>query len=303
MSMLRLPDGLPCNPAHVPFQKKPELGIQTLLSNGYSSLSNVRKLIKGEINQELVDGLFSESKIIQIEASADINFKTNLFNARYTPLNVKGFSVVRNEANPDVELSIVEEEGFLFQSGYEVYPNFLIGAQVRTLQRKFIKKRFKLVFLGTSEGKDYLKPETQRALYLEPGFTWIFPKLWNFRVSGMYVNWGDVSKDYADFPIPPELQMSVGFSPPVPWGHLDFSIDYKSLEYDESGLEKIRLGMAYQFGAMHFSTGLDQNGSSAGIYYGLNQINAGVMFSTTRVLNENEEFFTQTVYVQLGWGI
>ena len=54
---------------------------------------------------------------------------------------------------------------------------------------------------------------------------------------------------------------------------------------------------------MNLSAGIDTYGISAGIFYSLEQINAGVMFSSTKITNEDEEFFTQTVYVQLGWQI
>lgn len=303
LSLIQNPDGLPCNPANVPMSKKPRLGIDILLSNGYSALNNVRELIKGDIDQELVDKLFEERKILQIEASSQINFQSAYFNARYSPLSVTGFSVVRNEANPEVEISVIEESGFLFQSGYELLGGFYVGAQLRFVERKFIEKQFRLVELGTPAGKDLLKPQKQSATYIEPGITWIIAESWKPRISLFMANLGFESERYEELGIQPDPQVGLGLSPPVRWGSLELTLDYKSLTYNEPDIEKFRLGGLYQFGAMNLSGGIDANGVSGGIYYSIEQVNAGVMYSTTRLTNQDEEYFTQTVYVQLGWKI
>lgn len=47
--------------------------------------------------------------------------------------------------------------------------------------------------------------------------------------------------------------------------------------------------------------GIDSNGISGGVFYGLDKINAGIVYSTTQLVNEGESFYTQTVYAQLGW--
>lgn len=127
LTMTTIPDGLLCNPAHTPFNKKSSLGIELLLSNGSKNLTNLQKLINGNVSQELVDTLFLEGQTIQIEANAEIYFQSKYLSGRYTPLTVKGFSIVRNEANPDIELYAIEENGFAFQSGYEVYNDFYVG--------------------------------------------------------------------------------------------------------------------------------------------------------------------------------
>lgn len=304
LAIKNIPDGMPCNPANVPLQKKPKLGLELLLSNGYSSLNNVRKLIKGEISDDLVNTLFSEGKIIQIEANAELDFQSNLINARYTPLTVKGLSVVRNEANPDVELSFMEEKGFMFQSGIETFNNLFLGAQVRFVERKFIRQQFKLISLGTTAGRDALKAKEQSATYFEPGMTWIMAKSWQPRFSMLVANLGSVSQEYSELQVPVDFQFAFGISPPVKWGDVELSIEYKSLTYQEkTDLEKIRFGGSYNFGAMNLVGGIDVNGLSGGIFYALDQIDAGVLFSTTKITNEDEDFFTQTVYVQLGWRI
>ncbi|MDZ4678689.1 MAG: hypothetical protein SGI74_14420 [Oligoflexia bacterium] len=302
LTIIDIPDGLPCNPSMTALNKKPLFGVELLLSNGYASLESVRKLLDGKITQEMVDTMFSQGKVIQIEANADVNFKSKYLNAQYTPITVKGFSVVRNEANPDVELYAIEEKGFTFQSGLEVFNDFYAGVQARFINRKFISQRFKLVQLGTQVGKDLIKPKEQIATYIEPGATYFLAKTWRPRVSVFVANLGYVSKQYEELKTPVEAQYGLGFSPPVGWGDLDISIEYRSMNYEESDIEKLRLGALYHFGSMYLSGGIDGNGISGGVYYGLDKFNAGIVYSTTRFVDE-ESFFAQTVYVQLGWQI
>lgn len=303
LTMLSIPDGLLCNPAHTPLNTKSKLGVELLLSNGYANLENLQKLLAGKVTQELADTLFLDGQIIQIEANTEINFQSKYLSGRYTPLTVKGFSVVRNEADPDVELYAVEEKGFAFQSGLELFKDFYAGVQTRFVSRKFIRQRFKLTQLGTEAGKDLLKPKEQNATYIEPGLTYILAKTWRPRISVFVANLGSVSKEYEELKSPVETQFGFGFSPPLRWGELDLSLEYRSMNYEETDLERLRAGALYHFGSMYLSGGVDSNGISGGIYYSLDTVNAGILYSTTRFINQEESFFAQTVYVQLGWQI
>lgn len=298
------PDGLPCNPALTPLNKKPSLGAEILLSNGVSTLKNVRSLVNGNINEELIETLFSSGQIMQIESNIDINFVSKYINSQYTPLSVKGFSVVRNEANPDIDLYAIEEESFTFQSGYEFFEDFFAGLQVRTVNRKFIRQRFKLIALGTQDGKDLLKPKEQGAIYVEPGVTWFLGSEWKPRVSLFVTNMGHVSEKYEELKTPVEGQFGFGIAPPVSWGEWEMSLEYRSMNYEETDVvQRLHLGSIYKFGAMFLTGGIDKNGISGGVFYYLDKINAGVIYSTTKYISESDDYFAQTVYLQLGWQI
>lgn len=304
LAIKNIPDSLPCNPANVPFQKVPKLSLEVLLSNGYSALEKVQKIIDEELSDELIDSFFSENNVLQIEANAELDFQTNVFNAKYTPISVRGLSVVRNEANPDVELSLVEESGFVFQTGFQLLDDFYFGTQFRFLERKFIRQRFKLLTLGTAEGKDLLKPKEQTATFIEPGVTWILGKKWQPRVSAFVANLGSVSEQFDELPTPIDFQFALAISPPLQWGQMDLTVEYKSLTFEEaSDLEKIRVGAAYNFGALNLMGGVDANGLSGGVFFAMEQVDAGVLFTTTKLTNKDNDYFTQTVYVQLGWRI
>jgi hypothetical protein len=298
-----IPDDLACNPANNAFTQKSSLDAELLLSNGYANLQRVQKLMKGKVDQQLVDDMFAQGNVLQIEANAEVLFKSKYFSARYVPATIKGFSVVRNEANPDVEISAVDESSFTLQTGLEVLDDLYLGVQARFVDRKYIKKRFQLVDLATTEGKDLLKPEHQVATYIEPGVTYIFTKTWKPRVSVFVANSGTISGDTEDLQTPLEVQYGIGITPPVLWGDLDLSVEYRSMQYDETPAQRIRFGMLYHFGSMYLSGGVDSNGISGGVFYGLDLINAGIVYSTTKFINEQERYFTQTVYVQLGFQI
>lgn len=303
LTMLDIQDGLLCNPATTSLLKKPSLGAQVQLSNGYASYDKVKKITEGQLTEELIDKLFNEGQVVQIETSADINFRSPYLYAQYTPFSLKGMSAVRNEANPEAELSAFEEKGITLQSGYEVYSGLHVGLQARLLERKFVKQRFKLLVLGTDSGKDLLKPKQQQVQYFDPGITWIITEQWKPRISLLVMNLGSVSQAYDEYDEPVEAQVGVGVSPPVGWGNLDLEVSYRSMTYEESDLNKLRFGALYKFGSMNLASGIDSNGLSGGVYYSIDKVNAGILYSTTKTATEGDEFYAQTVYVQLGWQI
>lgn len=304
LSLANIPDQLPCNPALAPFNKKAGLSAELLLSNGYANLQTVRSLLDNKFDQNTVDAFFTKDKVIQIEAGADINFFSKYINAQYSPLSVKAFSVVRNEANPDIEFYSLEENGFTFQSGYEFYNDFYVGIQSRFLNRKYINSRFKLTALATQIGREALAPKKQNVVFVEPGISWYSKSEYNPRISLFLANTGFYSTDDETLKKPVESQISFGISPDLKWGDVDIILDYKSLSFKESNwYEKIHLGSIYRFGSMNLTSGIDYNGISAGVFYGLDKFNAGVLYSTTKFMKDNNNNYTQTVYVQLGWQI
>ncbi|OQW51110.1 MAG: hypothetical protein A4S09_10425 [Proteobacteria bacterium SG_bin7] len=304
LSLVDIPDGLSCNPAMIPLNSKSSLGFQLLLSNGYAALNQVKSLLDGNITQQQIDAMFAQGKITQIEAGSDIIFKSKYLSGKFTPMTIKGFSAVRNEANPDVELYSVQENGFTFQSGMKFTEGLYGGIQARFANRKFIRQNFKLLVLGTPAGQALLKPKEQSAAYFEPSLTYFFKGSWKPRLTAMIANLGSVSQEYSEqLPTPLEGQIGIAISPQLGWGNMDFTLDYRSMSYEEpDAWERVRAGVIYHFGSMYLTGGLDANGISGGVFYSVDKFNAGIMYSTTRFINE-DEYYTQTVYVQLGWQI
>lgn len=293
-------DGLPCNPAMTSKATKGNLKAEGLISNGYNNLAKAKKLLSGDVDQAVVNDLFSDQRVIQVESFADVMFTSKFMNSRFTPFSYKFFSVVRNDANPDVELFAVDEQDLTIQSGFS-FGDFDIGVELKKTDFKFIRQRFKLLALSTQQGVDAIKPKKQSALFIQPAATYNLPFDWSPRVVLQIVNMGVVDEKYDEFRHPVEAQFGLGISPPVPYGKLDLLLDYKSLNYEEKADEKIHLGALYKYGVMNLGFGLDANGASLGVYYGLEQINAGILFSTTQLPWREEDYYAQTVYLQVGW--
>lgn len=305
LSLVELPDSLACNPAVVSLGTKSDLSAEGLISNGYSAIKNTQTLLDGKLNQEVVETLFQRNSEIQIEGNTDVHFRSPYLTGRYVPLSIKGFTVVRNQANPDIEIQALQESGFTFQTGHLIYGNLYGGIQTRFLSRTYINQQFKLVDLGTQDGKDLLQPKKQNLTYIEPGLFMPFESVsWSPKFSLFLANAGIIDHYDSQLNPPPELQGGFSVTPPLRWGRLDLSLDYKRLSLtDQNFTDKIHLGSLYHFGALYLSTGIDHYGSSAGLFYSLEKINTGILYSTTKTSTAEESFYTQTVYVQMGWQI
>lgn len=302
MTVQNIPDSLPCNPALLPLASKPRLAVQGMISNGYATLDRARRLLSGQIDQKTIDDLFSEARVLQIEGNAEIDMVTPHLAAAYTPVNVKHFSVVRNEANPDIEISAVEERSFVLQTGWHLGHRLYVGITGKTLSRRFVKNRLQLVDLGTDEGKDSLKPRTQSAVLFTPSVTYFFPGAWKPRVAVMVANLGSAHGD-DELAEPVDVQGGTGVTIPLGWAEIDLGLDYRSLSYEEGPGDRFHLGGVLRFGAMSLLGGVDSYGFSGGVFYGLDQINADILFSTTQSPWSPGDYYANTVYLQAGWQI
>ncbi len=300
LALTSLPDGLPCNPAMTPLNQNKNLRGQFLVSDGYNSVKNLKTVVDGEVSQELVDGFFSEERILQIEASTDIMYRSPEMNVQLTPLAIRGFSEIRNESNPDINLYAVEEKGLRFQSGYQFSPDFLLGFQVRVLNRKVVSQNFNLFALGTEAGQGLLEPVHQSILFLEPGATFLLGDDWSPRLSVMVANLGYVSRRYPNIPNSVEPQIGFGVTPPTTEGTLDLTVEFRSLTFQESGSDRLHLGALYRVNEFYYSAGIDAHGSSAGVHYEHRHFDTGLIFTTTRTLKEKETFDSNNLYFQIG---
>ncbi len=304
LNSTQIPDDLPCNPALLTYLQKESLSLQALISNGSSNLEKIKKLLNQSSTQDTIDALFSKERILQIESHASLLFRSKYFAAQYLPVDIKGFSVVRNEANPDVEFYAVEDKGFRLQAAYPLTENLTIGLQSRLTDRKFIRQRFKLTDLATPAGKNLLTPKTYNFQTLEPSFSALVYQPWKVRISMMYANAGRYSERYDQIDPADELQGGISITPELlPWGELLLSLDYKSLTAEDSSLDKLHYGVSYSFGSMSISGGIDTHGISSGVFFSIQSISAGILYTTTKGLGDDSQNYTQTVYAQVGWQI
>lgn len=304
LNSTQVPDDLPCNPALLTQLTKESLSLQALISNGSSNLEKIKKLLNQTSTQETLDTLFAKERVIQIESSAGLLFRSKYFSAKYLPVDIKGLSIVRNEANPDIEFYAVEDKGFRIQAAYPFNETFSMGLQSRITDRKFIRQRFKLTDLATPAGKNLLNPKTYSFQTIEPSLSAVVYQPWKVRLSIMYANAGLYSDRYDQIDLPEETQWGIALSPELlPWGEFTFSMDYKALTTEEKDWDKLHYGATYTFGSMSLSGGIDSHGISSGVFFSIQSLNAGVLYSTTKGFNNDSNNYTQTVYVQVGWQI
>ncbi len=305
LGLTDIADSLPCNPATVPLITKSDLSAEGLVSNGYQAVKSTRSLLSGDITQESVDTLFKGSSQIQIEGNSDVHFKSPHLTGRYVPLSIKGLSVVRNIANPEAQIQAIQESGFKFQSGYKWSKNFYFGLQVQFLERKYINKQFLLVELATAAGKNLLIPQKQSVTTFEPGLYYKFSNTFlKPAISLLIANGGFYQPFDKEINLPTEAQFGFAISPPIYWGEFNLTLDYKTLSVEDKELsDKIHSGFLYKFGSLNLAGGLNTHGASSGVFYSIEKINAGILYSTSRTSLEKEDIYSQTVYIQVGWQI
>ena len=296
------PDGVPCNPAMTPLAEKKSFRGQLLASDGYRTVRDLKTVVDGEVNQQMVDTFFSKENVLSVEASSDLIYRSKEMNIQLTPVTIRGFSEVHNESNPDIFLYAVEEKGLMFQAGTQWDEEFLFGFQVRVLNRKVIRRNFNIFELGTEAGREILSPADQSVLFLEPGAAFLLGGEWNPRISAMITNLGVVSQRYPNVPVSVEPQVGFAITPPTEEGVLDFTLDYKSLDFQEKGSDRLHLGVLFRHNEFYYSAGIDSHGSSAGVSYENRFFNAGLLVATTRSLKEKETLDNHNIYLQVGLG-
>lgn len=300
LNLKTIEDDIPCNPAMVPEATGGQIKTFVLISNGYSNLTKIKRLMSNEFDQGLINDLFSEQRVLQTEATADLMFITKYINAKISPLTYKFFSVMRNDANPDVELVGVEQQEVVVQTGYK-FENFNFGLEVKSTEWKFIHQNFKLLSLSTPEGAALLKPKSQTTVFVNPAVTYTIENSWSPRISVVMDNLVSTSAEFNEFQHPQEIKYGFSVTPPLSVGELNLLIDYKKLNADDTAEEKVHYGALYKYGAMNLSGGVDAHGGSVGIFYTLDVISSGILFSTTQLPWKDRDYFSQTVYVQIGW--
>lgn len=301
LSMTLIPDSIPCAASMSVKNAKSYLGVNGLISNGYDNYQKISSILDGEVDQEFVDVIFGDTKTLQFEANTELYFRSRYLNASFSPYQVSYFSVVRNEANPDVGLHASKDEGFVFQGAYAFWDERLsLGVQFRTITSEYIHQQFKLLDLATEEGKKQLQPLKITRTYLEPSATYFSKTDWQWRLTAVMANALVSGERDADIHPKVHPELSVGLTPYDGWGSLEVSLDYRNFLVSEENSDKFHLGIIYNFAAMYLSSGFDKAGSSLGLFYKVEQINAGVLYTTTQFPQGSSDNYAQTVYVQFG---
>ncbi|MGH1469029.1 MAG: hypothetical protein ACRBBP_09150 [Bdellovibrionales bacterium] len=303
LSLTSLPDDLPCAASNLVHGSKSIFSGQLALSNGYSSLNLIREAIGSNLSTEFID-LIIDQKVFQIDTGIRIYFKSKYFAGKYVPMSVRAFIGLRNEVNPNIDIFAVEEKGFYFQVAAQVLTeNLSLGAQIRALDRTLIKSTFKASDFGVEQSDKLVSSEQYKVLYLDPSITYRLPRLYNLVLTGSILNIGDSDlegRGDVEEPVSVRLGASAekGYKT---FGKIKGSIEYGRQNYTESFFDALNLGVEYTYGGMKVIGGLNTYGMSTGVYFGISNIQAGIVYSSSRFPDVSNDSYVQTVYVQLGW--
>lgn len=294
-----IPDDLPCQPALLQLERKSRFVASGSISNGFQSLTKARRILSNDLDAAFLNDLFTKDQIIEVETNPAMLFASRYLSAKYLLYGLQFYSTQRNQSNPELELFASESKQLIVQSSYPLSSHVFVGLQLRSQQDKVVQKSFRLVDLGTDNGKELLKPAEYSRVFAEPGAI----VLWNgFKFSVFGANLAVASNDSAGLlPERPEAQWGSSYQMPLYSGSLDLTLDYKSLSYTESNDQKLHSGLRYRYGALSLLAGADSWGLSSGILFSIEKLYAGILYSTSQLPWRRAEEYAQTTYIEIGW--
>jgi hypothetical protein len=297
--------GLPCNPAFTAKERKPEFQAQLFFGNNISYIQDISKLVKGEGDPETVEHLFSQKSSSEMEASISATYLHENWGLSYTPYRLFYYALIRNSALPTITLYAGQEQSLSAQIASYAEGNFYWGLQLRGVDRKFVMSDFTLTDAMASGGSQYFETQSQRAIYLEPGFMYYFEEeSWKPQVGATIKNVGAVDHKYEELPNSPDFHVSGSVRPPVTYGDLEFGLDLMFNSYTPNASEIPRLGTSYRLGAMQALASYGDTEYSLGFMLHYDGWNGGLTYWRRKfenLLGERDQM--QTVYLELGFAI
>jgi hypothetical protein len=298
-TMVTVSDSLMCNPSLIGLFDKDRFAAQVYVGNDYASINNVNKILNQTITKEALREMFTTNAIIETEASGEMSFQTKYFGARFVPYRVTFFSALRNAAYPTLALHAMQERSFSFQGGSKLFDNLHGGVELRIADRKFVHREVTLYEISAEDGADLLKPQEQKAIYVEPGLTYFFQIPWKPRVSILGRNLGTVDKQHEALRFSPQLEGGVGIAPPIRYGTLEVGVDVRrDLEDD---IISAQVGTSYVLGAMQLLAGIGNQFLSGGVIFGYGSTRVGIAYSSTRIPGVDENSYVQKVTTQFSF--
>jgi hypothetical protein len=257
-------------------------------------------LLSNDLDSEFLSDLFSQDRILEVEANASMHFISQYVSAKYLLYGLQFYSTQRNQSDPQIDMLATESKQWIVQTGYQFSPIVSVGLQLRSQQDKIVRKSFRLADLGTDNGKDLLKPKDYSRLYAEPGIVLGGSDLkLSLLGAGLLVD-GETTDDINERG---EAQVGASYGFAALSGRVDLSVDYKSLTYTEEDSQKLHWGARYKYGALSLLGGVDAWGVSGGLFFSIEKIYSGILYSTSQVPWRKSEEYAQTTYIELGWQI
>lgn len=296
---------LPCQPAMTAREDDADFKAQFFFGNNVSYVREVSDLVSGDGDAESVRRLFSQTHGSEMEADFEAGYRRPTFALAFAPSRIVYYSLIRNEALPQMTLLALQEQTVRMQLASYVGNDTSFGVQFRGVRRKFVAGDFSLADAFAEDGKGLFDTQVQNGLFLEPGLMreWLGvagrPK-----VSVMVRNLGFVSEKFDEFPTAPELLMGTSVHPELQYGELELGLAARFNSQTQGLSDPWRVAGIYRLGVTRYSVSAGRSDFAAGFMLLYKNLNGGLAYTTRLIENlRGEQESLRTVYLQAGFDI
>jgi hypothetical protein len=297
---------LPCNPAFIARDSKPDFRAQFFTGNNISYLQDVSDLLSGDGDAATVNSLFSQTRASEMEANIEGGYRRPTFGIALSPYRVLYYSLIRNRSLPVITLLASQEQTLRSQFGGYAGNDWSWGVQLRGVHRKVIAKTFTLTDALSESGRVGLfDAENQNAIYVEPGFLkeWT-EEPWRPQFTLAIAQLGYVDRKIEDFPTSPELHIGTAVHPPVGLGIWEIGLDAALDSKTESLQDPFRLGSSYEIGVTRLSGSFSRSDHALGFQLKYRDLSGGLTYTSRWIENWlGEDEWVRTVYLQFGFDL
>lgn len=289
-SRRQMPDGTVCNPAYLHLSQENALLARIYVGNGYSAISTANKFLFEPLSQQFLQELFQKQSATSLEANLGLAFTARNFSATFSPYRVQYIAEVHNPNLPVVAVSAALERQLTFASGTSLgfvakeISDFSIGGSLRLVERTFVHNSFSLPQTVTDNPRSLLPVQKQKGIFFEPSLGWsrtvYLP--WKFHSAMTVRNLGKAwpySSLYSELT---DLEWGFGIERPFGVGTINLGIDLVNVFRGTSLENRLRAGTSYKFGIMEIMAGANDTALSAGMQFGIQFIQGGIVYEFMR---------------------
>jgi hypothetical protein len=304
-------NGLPCNPAFTGKEREAKFQTEFFFGNNVSYVKEVSHLLEGTGDADTVNTLFSQKSSSEMEARIEASYVRETWGVAYSPYRLFYYSLIRNSSLPVITLYAGQEQILTGQVASFASDDFFWGLQLRGVDRRFVLSEFTLTDAVASGGERYFQTQSQRALYIEPGFLYSFEnQSWKPQAGLTIKNAGLVDHKYEDLSTTPEFHLAGSVKPPVGFGELELGLDLLFMsqastapgESPREARDIPHLAASYSLGAMQALGSYGDKDYSAGFLLKYGMWNGGLTYWRKKyetLLGERDQL--QTVYLEIGF--
>lgn len=268
----------------------------------YEILYKNKDAIEADDKMILAESLLSERDPVSFSGSANLWWRGETLALIYQPLRLTYFSLVKNQAYPDIVIHAMQEQSMAVQWGGFLNSDLRIGLQARLIDRKFVHEEFNL-FDAIPEMDRHLVLRSQKLILIEPGFVYEVHgdedvEQWRPLLTANLTNIGFADHLYDDVPSRAVLDTGFSLSPPIAFGDWELGLNYRWASQID-GDKKMRLASQYRLGLAGFLFAIDQDQWSFGVISNYRSVSAGLMYERTRAENiDGQSKYEDSGYVE-----